>query len=74
MSGRVVAIGEPALIRGYALAGVELVAAESPGLAAAAWDHLGEDVDLVLLTPAAYEELAERLMTRQPVIWTTIPT
>ncbi|WP_432826552.1 V-type ATP synthase subunit F [Dactylosporangium sp. CA-092794] len=53
-AGAVVAIGDPARLRGYALAGVTVVPATSPAGARAAWRALGADVAVVVLTrPAA---------------------
>jgi vacuolar-type H+-ATPase subunit F/Vma7 len=50
---RMTAIGEPALIQGYGLAGVDIVPAESPAAVRAAWRALDADVAAVILTPAA---------------------
>lgn len=59
-SGTVLALGEPALLAGYALAGAVVVAAEGPVEVRRAWDAVGDDVALVLLSPTAAEALAER--------------
>ena len=56
-AGRVAALGEWALIRGFALAGVETIAAADPEAVRAAWDALGRDVAVVILTPSAAEAL-----------------
>ncbi|MET0765955.1 MAG: V-type ATP synthase subunit F [Blastococcus sp.] len=56
--GRVAAIGEEARIVGFALAGAEMVAAETGEAVRAAWGALDPDVVLVLLTPAAAAALA----------------
>jgi vacuolar-type H+-ATPase subunit F/Vma7 len=50
---RIVAIGETERLRGFAFAGVEVIAAESPAAARAAWQALAPDVALVILTPDA---------------------
>ena len=55
---RVVAIGERSRVEGLALAGVQVVVAEEPAAVAAAWDSLGADVAVAVLTPAAAEALA----------------
>ncbi len=52
-TGAVVAIGAPALLAGYALAGVRLIAAGTPEEVRAAWQGIGDDVALVVLTDAA---------------------
>lgn len=58
-TGRVVAIGEPDRLAGYALAGVEVLPARSAAAATAAWRALPAEVGLVLLTPRAAEALVE---------------
>jgi vacuolar-type H+-ATPase subunit F/Vma7 len=62
-TGVVVALGEHARLAGYALAGVRLVDAVGPPAVLRAWALLGEDVALVLLTPAAAEAVAGRTET-----------
>jgi vacuolar-type H+-ATPase subunit F/Vma7 len=51
-TGAVVAIGDPAVLAGYALAGVRLAVAHTPVEARLAWQGIGADVGLVLLTAA----------------------
>jgi vacuolar-type H+-ATPase subunit F/Vma7 len=55
---RVVVLGERLLVEGFALAGAEVVAADSAEAARSAWSALGEDVAVVVLTPAAASALA----------------
>jgi vacuolar-type H+-ATPase subunit F/Vma7 len=69
----IVALGEGRRIEGFALAGVRLVAAEDPHAMRAAWQSLGQDAGLLLLTPAARAALADLLPTRPDVLWTPIP-
>jgi vacuolar-type H+-ATPase subunit F/Vma7 len=69
---RVVAIGEEALLDGYALAGVEVVAVRDDRAARRAWAELGEDVGLVLLTPEARGALGHLLGDDGP-IWVVLP-
>ena len=69
---RVVAIGEQDVLAGYPLAGVELIAAADARAAQAAWDGLGDDVGMVLLTPASRRALDGRLDDRE-VLWTALP-
>ena len=59
-TGRVLALGEPALLAGYALAGATVVGASGSAEVCRVWDSLGEDVALVVLTPAAAAALGER--------------
>ncbi|MGW5213439.1 V-type ATP synthase subunit F [Streptomyces sp. NPDC004051] len=55
--GRVAAIGEQIRVAGFALAGVAVLLAEEPDAVRAAWRTLPEDVELVILTPAAADAL-----------------
>ena len=56
---RVAALGEWAIVRGFALAGVQTVAAEDGESVRQAWAALDPDVAVVILTPAAAESLGE---------------
>ncbi len=56
--GRVAAIGTEPLVQGFALAGALAVPAETPADVRRAWAQLPDDVDLVVLTPAAARALA----------------
>jgi len=58
-SGRVAVLGEWALVRGFALAGVATLAAEDPESVRAAWRDLDGDVAVVILTPAAADALGD---------------
>ncbi len=69
---RVVAIGDPDLLRGYALAGVEILPATDEPTVAGAWENIDRDVGLVLLTPAARELLEGRLDDRG-AMWIDLP-
>lgn len=55
--GRVVAIGEQVRVAGFALAGVHTLPAEEPDAVREAWRNLPDDVELVILTPAAADAL-----------------
>ncbi|KUO15990.1 V-type ATP synthase subunit F [Streptomyces dysideae] len=55
--GRVAAIGEQVRVAGFALAGVVVLAAEGPDAVREAWRNLPDDVELVILTPAAADAL-----------------
>lgn len=65
--GRVAVIGEGTTVAGYALAGALVVPAEDAAAVRSAWDHLPEDVVVVVLTAAAGRVLgADRATTRPP--------
>jgi len=68
-----VAIGERRRLAGFALAGVDVRAAESTQAAHDEWEALGRDVDLVILTPAAAAALEPKRAEREDVVWVTLP-
>ncbi len=55
--GMIAALGADALVRGFALAGVRVVAAEDDDAVRSAWRRLPADVSLVILTAAAARAL-----------------
>lgn len=55
----VAVIGERALVRGWSLAGAAVAGADDPDEVRAAWRSLGDDVAVVVLTPAAATALAD---------------
>ncbi|HSG13510.1 MAG TPA: V-type ATP synthase subunit F [Gaiellaceae bacterium] len=69
----VVAIGEERLLVGFALAGVDVRVAESPGAVVDTWERLEREVGLVLLTPPAAAALAERCSEREDLVWVSLP-
>jgi vacuolar-type H+-ATPase subunit F/Vma7 len=69
----IVALGERRRLEGFALAGVRVVSAENPAEVRAAWERLGPEVGVVLLTASARECLADLLASRAETIWTVIP-
>jgi vacuolar-type H+-ATPase subunit F/Vma7 len=69
---RIVAIGEELKLAGYALAGVEVVAADGPEAIQAAWNRLGTDVGLVLVTAEAACGLPE-LAGRPDLLYVALP-
>jgi vacuolar-type H+-ATPase subunit F/Vma7 len=71
--GGVVAIGEAARLAGFALAGVDVRAAEDEVSANRELDRLEEHVGLLIITPAAGHALRERLAKREDVVWVTLP-
>jgi vacuolar-type H+-ATPase subunit F/Vma7 len=70
---RVVAIGEAPRVAGYALAGVEVRAADDPAAAVGAWRSLGPETELVVLTPAAASALAGELREAPSPVWVVLP-
>ena len=54
---RIVVLGEEARVAGFALAGADVVRAEDAAEVRAAWSALGDDVGVVVLTPAAHRAL-----------------
>ena len=57
---RIIAIGEEVLIQGLSLAGCEVVAGGDPRQVLEAWDHIGDDVAVAVLSPAAARLVAGR--------------
>ncbi|MGZ4305072.1 MAG: V-type ATP synthase subunit F, partial [Solirubrobacteraceae bacterium] len=71
---QIVAIGERERVGGFALAGVEVVVADEPDGARAAWGALPVDVALVILTHAAHAALgADELDPRGRRLWVVLP-
>lgn len=70
--GQVVALGEPELIAGFALAGATVIPADDAQAARAAWDQLPETVTLVVLSPRAANVLRDLLGTG-PVLHAVMP-
>lgn len=66
------AIGEHVRVAGYALAGVQVHAAEDAAGARAAWERLPEGVACVILTRAAHAALEGRLDERPDLVWTVV--
>jgi vacuolar-type H+-ATPase subunit F/Vma7 len=70
----VAAIGEHERLRGFALAGVRVAAAQDPESARAAWRGLADDVGLVILTPMAHAALErETSVSRDDRLWVVMP-
>ncbi|HVP01026.1 MAG TPA: V-type ATP synthase subunit F [Solirubrobacteraceae bacterium] len=70
---RAAAIGEDVRVAGFALAGVDVHAAEDADAARAAFDQLPPDVACLILTPAARGALTERLAQRPSLLWVEVP-
>jgi len=69
----IVALGERSRVEGFELAGVRVVPAEDRAEVRAAWERLGPEVGIVLLTARSRQFLGELLPSRPEVIWTVIP-
>ncbi|MFP5361843.1 MAG: hypothetical protein ACLGI5_03850 [Thermoleophilia bacterium] len=70
---RAAAIGEEVRIAGYALAGVELLAAEDAGEARSAWERLSQDVACLIVTARARDALGARLAERPRLVVAVMP-
>ena len=68
-----VAIGDARRLAGYGLSGADVRDARSAADAEAAWDALGDDTALLVLTPDAHDALALRLAERR-VVWAVVPS
>jgi vacuolar-type H+-ATPase subunit F/Vma7 len=70
---RVAAIGEEQRVRGFALAGVDVMTAAEETAARAAWEALDAEVGLVILTPAAAHGLRHELANATRRLWVELP-
>jgi vacuolar-type H+-ATPase subunit F/Vma7 len=71
---RIVAIGESERLRGFAFTGVDVIAAEDPAAARAAWRALAGDVALVILTAPAHTALGSDDLDRAGQrVWAVMP-
>ena len=71
---QIVAIGERERVGGFALAGVDVVVADDPEGARAAWNAVPANVGLVILTPATHAALrADELDPRGQRLWVVLP-
>lgn len=70
---RAAAIGDERRLAGYALAGAEVLPAATPAEASAALAGLDEETALVLLTPEAYDAVAQELAGRRGCVWAVLP-
>jgi vacuolar-type H+-ATPase subunit F/Vma7 len=71
---RAVAIGDGRRLAGYALAGVEVHDVVEAARVEAAWESLGEDVALLVLTPEAYAVLETSLEQSEQLVWAVLPS
>ena len=66
--GPVAVIGEETAVAGYALVGALVVPAEDARAVREAWESLGSDVEVVVLTPRAAQALGPvRTATMHPL-------
>jgi hypothetical protein len=70
---RAVALGDPARLRGLALAGAEVVACAQPQQAHAAVAALPGDVALVVLSPELAGAARELEAERPELLWCLLP-
>ena len=69
----VVALGETHELQGFALAGVTVVAATAEVELSTAWQQLGSDVGLVILSPLAARVLESDLADRPDILTAVMP-
>lgn len=60
---RVAVLGEQVSVQGYALAGAVVLVAEDADAARVAWEGLGDDVAVVILTPTAARAVGPERVT-----------
>jgi vacuolar-type H+-ATPase subunit F/Vma7 len=70
-AGNIFAIGERERVRAFALAGVQVVPADDPEAARAAWEALPAGFGLVILTSAAHDAVAPSEQDER--LWVVIP-
>lgn len=71
--GTVVALGSGHALDGFALAGASVVTATTDDDVVRAWEALGEDVGLVIVSPEAARILDSRLQDRPDVLTVVVP-
>lgn len=72
-AGRVVALGEERRVLGFALAAVDVIAAEGPDAVVGAWRRLPDGVAVLVLTPMARSALADHLVERPRLLHAVLP-
>lgn len=68
MSHEIVALGEPAVLAGFRMAGVRVLAAEGPEAVRRVWEGLGHDVGLVIMTSRAAEAIGRAASMAGPLV------
>jgi vacuolar-type H+-ATPase subunit F/Vma7 len=70
---RVIALGSGHAIEGFAFAGATVVQAKTDDEVVHAWNSLGDDVGLVILSQEAADTLDTHLRDRPDVLTTVVP-
>ncbi|MCI4354228.1 MAG: hypothetical protein L3K06_02545 [Thermoplasmata archaeon] len=70
---RVVVLGDPLWVEGFALAGATVLPATDPDAVRAAWDVLPEDTVVLVVTADAAETLGSALEDRPYLLSVVIP-
>lgn len=70
---RIAALGEEPRVAGLAVAGVDVIAAGDAAEVVDAWERLGADTAVVILTPASAAILGARLRERATVLSVVMP-
>ena len=70
---RIAVVGERARVEGFALGGALVGPADDPREARAAWESLGDDVAVVVLTPRAAAWLGDERERRPGVLTVVMP-
>lgn len=65
---RIAVLGDPPRVDGWALAGALVVPAVAADEVRRAWDGLPGDVEVVVVTPTAAEQLGDRIAERMVVV------
>lgn len=68
MTASVVAMGDPVRVRGWALAGVQVVPATTRAQARDAWSQLPDSVTLVIVDPVVADSLDDLLSPTGPLV------
>ena len=71
--GSIVALGSTHQIDGFALAGVNVVPARTDAEVTRAWEALGDDVGLVILSASAADALRTALTERPDLLTVVMP-
>ncbi len=69
----VAALGSWSRVAGFQLAGAHAIAARDDADVLAAWEELPDDVELLVLTPAAARALGDRVGQRPRLLWVVLP-
>ena len=70
---RILALGDGARIKGYALAGVEVMPVEGQAEIEAAWSALPADTGVLIMTPEVARVVSDRLWRQPRLLWAVLP-